>query len=516
MAWPRIKNSRSSAQPGTQPHNGVQATVTPAPDAEPPPGSGQNTGISGTTHAVAYSAGDHGPNRDDWVVGSPWADRRRRRPIRYAHSAADQTAAPTVPVETVDGPTPATPGTGPSRTATSGPERPGTVLSGTVVVGPALEDDGPEDDDDTAGLVYEASHPAYTDPGGPDPSDEPEPVSNEGLGIFGDVATTEVSDDDDTPTRDLQRPSRWDQPAEPQSPAEPPPTRVIPIGAAWNQPVASSTVVSDEAEERRPNPFGRMRDFVSGAGQPPDDEQPRVSVRDLPPDVQLRFWRLRATIMVVVGVLFAILTRSWEIALTLAILAGIADTIYRSRNAALHLNGARFPGARKATSKQLRKMRREGYFSLDARPIPDSREFIDHLVVGPTGVYAIDSEKWNPRLPIRTWNGKKLYHGPESQKDRLEHAAWEASQASEILSGALGTEISVRPALAIYGPKIPWDIATIRNVDVFTGPALRKYLKRRSRMKEDVVRLTREEARTIYETAARMLPDVAQTYTPVG
>ncbi len=246
------------------------------------------------------------------------------------------------------------------------------------------------------------------------------------------------------------------------------------------------------------------------ASPPADEHEPRVSVRDLPPDVQLGFWRLRIIIMVVVGVVFGVLTRSWEIALTLAILAGIVDTIRRSRNAAAYVNGGSHPGARRRTSKQLAKMRREGYFALDARPIPNSREFIDHLVVGPTGVYAIDSEKWDPKLPIRTWNGKKLYHGPESQKDRLEHAVWEAAQASEILSGALGTEITVRPALAIYGPKIPWDIATIRNVDVFTGPALRKYLKRRGRMKDGVVRLTREEVRTIYDTASRMLPDVTR------
>jgi hypothetical protein len=255
------------------------------------------------------------------------------------------------------------------------------------------------------------------------------------------------------------------------------------------------------------------------AVQPGDEHEPRVSVRDLPPDVQLRFWRLRLTIMVIVGVVFAVLTRSWEISLTLAILAGIVDTIYRSRNAATYVSGGSHPGARKRTNKQLARLRREGYFALDARPIPNSREFIDHLVVGPTGVYAIDSEKWDPKLPIRTWNGKKLYHGPESQKDRLEHAVWEAGQASEILSNALGTEIVVRPALAIYGPKIPWDVATIRNVDVFTGPALRKYLKRRGRMKDDVVRLTREEVRTIYDTASRMLPDVtasSRTYTPVG
>ena len=195
--------------------------------------------------------------------------------------------------------------------------------------------------------------------------------------------------------------------------------------------------------------------------------------------------------MIVVGLLFGILTKNWMIGLTLAILAGIIDTLYRSRNAADYQNGASQGGAQKRTRRQLKRMRRDGYFALDARPIPDSREVIDHLVVGPTGVYAIDSEKWDAKVPVRTLNGKRLYRGPESQKERLEHAAWEAGQASEILSAALGTEISVRPALAIYGPRIPWDIATIRNVDVFSGPTLRKYLRRRARQREGGPKLTR-------------------------
>ena len=188
--------------------------------------------------------------------------------------------------------------------------------------------------------------------------------------------------------------------------------------------------------------------------------------------------------MIVVGLLFGILTKNWVIGLTLAILAGIIDTLYRSRNAADWQNGASQGGAQKRTRRQLKRLRRDGYFALDARPIPDSREFIDHLVIGPAGVYAIDSEKWNSKVPVRTLNGKRLYRGPESQKERLEHAAWEAGQASEVLSAALGTEIAVRPALAIYGPRIPWDIATIRNVDVFSGPTLRKYLRRRARQRE--------------------------------
>src|ERR1700721_639185 len=90
MAWPRIKNSRSSAQPGTQPHNGVQATVTPAADAEPPPRSSHNTGVAGTRYAVAETPGSE--------TRSPRHDRstsRRLGPIRYAHSGVDEPPAAT-------------------------------------------------------------------------------------------------------------------------------------------------------------------------------------------------------------------------------------------------------------------------------------------------------------------------------------------------------------------------------------------------------------------------------------
>src|SRR5580693_7855992 len=440
MAWPRIKNSRSSAQPGTQPHTGVQATVTPAADADPPPHSNQNTGVVGTRYAVAED-----PSQD---TRSPRHDRsasRRLGPIRYAHSGVD---------------------------------------------------DAPSADAADAAEPAQSAQPA-----------------DDGISIFGDIATSEVPADSE-PAMDFRSPRRSPADEKPATVVEPVgagPADPIPVGGSWNRPVAPSIRPVESAPESKPGPFG-----IRGGGRrpagPARDDQPRVSVRDLPPDVQIRFWRTRAIIMIVVGLLFGILTKNWVIGLTLAILAGIIDTLYRSRNAANYQNGASQAGAQKRTRRQLKRMRRDGYFALDARPIPDSREFIDHLVIGPTGVYAIDSEKWDAKVPVRTLNGKRLYRGPESQKDRLEHAVWEAGQASEILSQALGTEISVRPALAIYGPRIPWDIATIRNVDVFSGPTLRKYLRRRARQREGTTpKLTREQIRTIYDTAARMLPDVAPT-----
>jgi hypothetical protein len=414
---------------------------------------------------------------------SPRHDRsasRRLGPIRYAHSGVDDEQ------EEADA----------KRQAAGVPL--GSPPSPSFTSTPTLDADGPAD---------------AAEPG---PGAEP---ADEGISIFGDMATSEVPDEAE-PTLEFRMPRRppADQPSaatvEPVGAGQPDP---IPIGSAWNQPVASSVRPVDPAQESQPRPFGRR---VGGPrpAAPGRDGQPRVAVRDLPPDVQIRFWRTRAIIMIVVGLLFGILTKNWMIGLTLAILAGIVDTLYRSRNAANYQNGASQAGAQRRTRRQLARMRRDGYFALDARPIPGSREVIDHLVVGPTGVYAIDSEKWDSKVPVRTLNGKRLYRGPESQKERLEHAAWEAGKASEILSETLGTEIAVRPALAIYGPRIPWDIATIRGVDVFSGPTLRKYVRRRARQKDGAPKLTREEVRTIYDTAARMLPDVAPTRTvaPVG
>jgi hypothetical protein len=479
MAWPRIKQ----------------------PD-EPTPSGGQNAGISGTRHSVADQGGTGSHRISDRGSRS---FRALLGPIRYAHGGGnppDNPPAPAASAETVAA----------------------EVLSSKY------------DYEQTAGLVYESP------PAPPEAADEA--PRNEGIGIFSRMNSGDAPEDQPTVSfnEPLSGPSpRGVEPPTAEMPAVDPQatgprTRATqPRGPSWNEPIAAAPrpVETGPAgmepaepmarsagtpEDRPPRSVGLLRGSIR-IGAAPEDDSPPVRMRDLPPDVQLRFYRLRATIMVVVGIVFAVLTRSWEIALTLAILAGIVDTIYRSRNAHNYASGAIWGGARKRTRKQLARLRRSGYFALDARPIPNSREFIDHLVVGPTGVYAIDSEKWDAKMPIRTWNGKKLYHGPESQKDRLEHAVWEARQASEILSAALGYEVKVRPALAIYGPKIPWDIATIRGVDVFTGSALGKYLRRRGRQKDGVVPLTREEVRTIYDTATRMLPDVTastRTYTPVG
>ena len=78
------------------------------------------------------------------------------------------------------------------------------------------------------------------------------------------------------------------------------------------------------------------------------------------------------------------------------------------------------------------------------------------------------------------------------------------------------TTVYVRPVLAVYGPRVPWIVATIREVDVFSGDRLRKYLRRNAAL-GDRPKLNAGEIEQIYAAAARVLPlNNAAQRTPVG
>ena len=239
--------------------------------------------------------------------------------------------------------------------------------------------------------------------------------------------------------------------------------------------------------------------------QPPGIGQRRGNLAHLAANPRMRIWRLRVIVAVVILLAFSILV-SWQFGLTLAVIAIIADTIYRSRRN--YSRTVRMTGAQRRTRRQLAKLRRAGYRAMNGNLIPDSHEQIDHLVVGPAGVFAIDSEAWDKHLIVRTRNARQLWHGPVSMKDRLEHAHWESQQAADLLSGAMGKPVAVRPAMAVYGPKIPWDVATIREVDVFSGPRLRKYLRRRARQ-ADARPLTDDEIEKVYAAANKAFPHLS-------
>src|SRR5215469_2073603 len=231
---------------------------------------------------------------------------------------------------------------------------------------------------------------------------------------------------------------------------------------------------------------------------------PRPVLGGLADDPRLPIWIARAVMAMVAG---AAITawQGWRLGLTAAAFVAIADTIYRSRTTSVIPAGARLSSAQRRTARRLFLLRPHGYVALRSRAIPGTDAVIDHLVIGPGGVFALDSERWDRRLPIRSISGGMLYHGPFSQKARLEHARWEASQAAARLGNALGEKITVHPAMVIYGPTIPWIVASLNGVDVFAGKRLRKYFRRQARTRR-AGRLDAEQVEDIHIAAAVALP----------
>ena len=241
--------------------------------------------------------------------------------------------------------------------------------------------------------------------------------------------------------------------------------------------------------------------IVTAGDRHPGHEHPLSSFAA---DPRMPIWIRRAVLAAAAGIVVGIFLE-WRAGLTAAAIVAILDTIHRSRTTAVIPAAVRVTSAQRRTRRRLLLARRSGYLTLNGRAIPGSDCIIDHLIVGPAGVFAVDSERWDRRLPLRATQGGHLYHGPYSQTGRLKHAQMEAAMAGRLISETLGRKQRIRPAMVIYGPTVPWTVARIGGVDVFSGRRLRKYLRAQARARREQ-RLTREEIERIHEAAETALP----------
>jgi hypothetical protein len=242
-------------------------------------------------------------------------------------------------------------------------------------------------------------------------------------------------------------------------------------------------------------------DIVTAGDRHPGDEHPLATFAA---DPRMPIWIRRALLAAAAGIVVTILV-DWRVGLTAAAVVAILDTVHRSRTTAVIPAAVRVTSAQRRTRRRLFWVRRSGYLTLNGRAIPGTNCIIDHLVVGPAGVFAVDSERWDRRLPLRATQGGHLYHGPYSQTSRLKHAQLEAGLAGQLISETLGRKQRIRPAMVIYGPTVPWTVARISGVDVFSGRRLRKYLRAQARARREQ-RLTREEIERIHAAADKALP----------
>lgn len=265
------------------------------------------------------------------------------------------------------------------------------------------------------------------------------------------------------------------------------------------EPAGREPAAPEPAGQQLARPLLASRELVS---------RPLISPR-LAADPRLRIWAARTVIATALFLGFT-LWLGWRIGLTIAAVFTAADILFRSKTTAIVPPAIRVSAAQGSTRRRLRVLQSAGYLALNARTIPGrksgTRSIIDHIVVGPAGVFVLDSERWDRRLPVRTISGR-LYHGPASQDDRLEHSRWEAHQTAKLLAAELGHPVKVRPAMIIYGPSLPWTVTRLQRVDVFDGGRVGTYFRRQSKATAGH-HLNPRQIALVYAAADRALPSV--------
>lgn len=232
------------------------------------------------------------------------------------------------------------------------------------------------------------------------------------------------------------------------------------------------------------------RDLINARPARPDPElgprrsrDHRARVRRGSPGAGVRrpAVRLHHVITVIAVCMAGTVIAEWEVgvavALTVSVVIGVRQTLL-----------ARDPSAaaRARTRRQLSRLQRCGYTSMHSRSVPGTGEIIDHLVIGPTGIYALSSQRWDPQFTarVRTADGD-LYHGPASQAHELERAHSNAATVAALIASTSGMPIDVRAGLAVFGPKLFQDgaplvgLARLRGVDVFMPWQTRTWLQNR-------------------------------------
>lgn len=231
--------------------------------------------------------------------------------------------------------------------------------------------------------------------------------------------------------------------------------------------------------------------------------KPLINPR-LADDPKARMWFTRIVIGAAVFVGF-LLGLDWRFAVSATVIFLIGDAIYRSKTTTVVPASVRVTTAQRSTQRRLKTLQAAGYYALNTCQITGTKHIIDHLVVGPAGVFAIDSERLDKRLAVQVRGRGQFYHGAVSQIERINHAMEEATQAATLISGELGREVRVQPAMIIYGPEVPWKIMQFEGVDVFGGGRIANYF--RSKTKQTAGNhLTPESISQIYNAAAQALP----------
>jgi hypothetical protein len=165
----------------------------------------------------------------------------------------------------------------------------------------------------------------------------------------------------------------------------------------------------------------------------------------------------------------------WPMALMGALVTGWR---FRFRPSASASVWRRQAATQRRTAGALRPLEREGQLVLHDVTLPGWSASLDHLVVGPTGVWVIQS--WQgPRLPwLRRGRSPRPAHGTVAGP--LSELRWETAAIADLL--ASDSPIPVRPLLCIHGGALPQAHRSVESVQVVTHRQVADIVRHGSRL----------------------------------
>lgn len=86
------------------------------------------------------------------------------------------------------------------------------------------------------------------------------------------------------------------------------------------------------------------------------------------------------------------------------------------------------------------------------RRIPGGRENIDHIVVGPTGVFVVETKNIGGKLRVR---GGRLFSGRHCRDNYIAQAQRQALAVEGVLSPVASLRIEVVPLICVHGAELP-------------------------------------------------------------
>jgi hypothetical protein len=167
----------------------------------------------------------------------------------------------------------------------------------------------------------------------------------------------------------------------------------------------------------------------------------------------------------------ATLPRSGLVGLAVAVGAAWTLRFRASQPTRAWRDGAR---GERATARRLHRLERHGYTVLHDLQVPGSHANLDHLAIGPAGVFVIDSKYY--RGPLQLGADGMLWYAGYPLAQQLATDVWATLRVTEALQ--LPPEVSVRPLMVIHRAPIPWGGLTVAGVKVIPPSALTDALSR--------------------------------------